>query len=163
MGGGGEDSGDQKIGGGEGEGHGDGAEISIRMKRAIIGDVGAFFDNIVFQGHFKTFIAGYDKLRWLVRKFFFDHSEKLLYLQKIDVDEALNIQAQRKNQKYVPLWEKPAFICEFRNKLIVQYGLKIDATLDSFVMVADMLPGQKEALDLAPVSWGELLEGRRDE
>jgi len=125
-------------------------EHTITMKRAITGELGRFFDSIVFEGNFIEHINSYDKIRKLIRLFFFDHERKLMWLEKIDEAE----------EEGIKLWENKKWVNKFRNTLILEYGVKIQETNDTFVIIADMLPyHRRKELELyEPINWEEVIK-----
>lgn len=132
-----------------------GADV-VKMKRALAGALGEYFDKMVMGPDFPTNCDSHEKIRLLIRKFFFDLTKMNTWLLSVDADE---IKFKENTQTYTPYWKKQDWINEFRNQLLLQYTQKIQAMMDDFIKMADMVPGTRaDDVELTPLSWDELFK-----
>lgn len=128
----------------------------VKMKRALAGDTSEYFDKMVMGPDFPTNCDSHEKIRLLIRKFFFDLTKMNTWLITVDQDE---IKYKSDKNNYQPFWKKQDWLNEFRNQLLLQYTQKIQAMMDDFIKMADMYGGNRaQDVELTPMSWAELFK-----
>jgi len=126
-------------------------ESIIKLKRALGGDTGRFFNLVVFdetfediemfKTPFRELVKKIDTLRALVRLFYW--TEELIDFRLKDID-------RWEKQKLNP-GENEAWVKVFRRELIVQYKLMIKSQNDTPVVESDT----------NPIRYGEKMTGER--
>jgi len=193
-------------GGGSGGGGSGGSEIAslVKMKRAMQGELGTEFDKILFgwieekddkeiKHTFREFLktgdgwptnlnnmTGYDRCRWLVRKYFADEDKMTTFLTDLWDDEnahdeyAVEKEAYDRHveacknkgrkpkmaepKKHIECYKMPDWVRNFGIDLIVQYRVSVDGVKDPFVKISDMMPYNRQVVSTFydPEDWGDL-------